>query len=401
MVSWKIFLVLIFIIVVFFSSFYAIQNSKTNYKSINDNVFVVKRINSGIIVNYKMQNIYVKSYDNLSTDDLINLKSTNLEKNKGKTNFEKYLKSEGVNYIANNPTIKYLGTKKSLKRKIQDYFTSGPVYYSRYGPLILLGLRYYKNEVIISKIKNISILHLVTISGFHINLILLLIEKILRLFKIQNKYVYILIFLFLIPYILIMNIPIAATRALIFSFLCIFNKYFLKNKFHKLNLLSITMMIFFLINPYIIFSLSFIFTFILTYAIVLTTSLSNKNKKIKILLIASIFSILINLITNKEINFTSVIFSLFFSPIIAFVYILTFLFFWLKPIMDNCYLLLDILINISQHLKLSINLDLQTNWIIVIYSILFVSILIIGKKPILKFETKKYSKKEIIWWLNH
>lgn len=385
----------------FFGFFYVIQNNKPDYKSINDNVFITKKINSGIIVNYKTQKIYVKNYDNLSIDDLINLKSVNLEKNKGKTNFEKYLKSEGVNYIANSPVVKYLGTKKSLKRKIQDYFTNGPIYYSRYGPLILLGLRYYKNETVISKIKNISILHLVTISGFHINLILLLIEKILQLFKIRNKYVYILIFLFLIPYILIMNVPIAATRALIFSFLCIFNKYFLNNKFHKLNLLSITMIIFFLINPYIIFSLSFIFTFILTYAIILTTSLSNKNKKAKILLVVSVFSALINLITNKEINFTSIVFSLFFSPIIAFIYILTFLFFWLKPVMDNCYLLLDILINIFQHLKLSINLDLQTNWIISIYSILFFLVLIIGKKPILKIETRKYSKKEIRWWLNH
>ena len=79
--------------------------------------------------------------------------------------------------------------------------------------------------------------------------------------------------------------PIAAMRAFIFSFLCFINKKFFHKKFHTLNLLSITMSIFFFINPYIVYSLSFVFTFLMTFVIVLLNSFANlKYKKIKMII---------------------------------------------------------------------------------------------------------------------
>ena len=89
----------------------------------------------------------------------------------------------------------------------------------------------------------------------------------------------------MILYILILGMPIAAMRAFIFSFLCFINKKFLHKKFNTLNLLSITMSIFFFINPYIVYSLSFVFTFLMTFVIVLLNSFANlKYKKIKMII---------------------------------------------------------------------------------------------------------------------
>lgn len=394
-ISWKVLLLCIPLIIIFFSIFFTIDNSTKLGTKIDDVVYVHKKINSGVFVKYKNEKIYVKTYESLSINDLINLKSDNLEKiNPTKSNFYQYLKSESVNFIANNPTIKYVGTKYTIKRKVNDFFERGPSYYSRYVPLIMFGIRNEKNQVIIDKIKNISILHLFTISGFHINLLILFINKILERFKLKNKYIFLFVPFILIPYILIMNMPIAATRALMFSILLTINKYFFNSKFNKLNLLSITMLTFFLFNPYIVFSTSFIFTYLITYAIVLTTS--NKNM---MFFYIWFFSSFVNIIASGEMNITSLIISLIFTPIISFSYILTFLFFWLVPVMNNYYFLIDILINFFQYLKIGIKVSLILEFQVIICFVAFLSIIIFMKKPIIEKITKikKYSS---FWWIN-
>ena len=179
--------------------------------------------------------------------------------------------------------------------------------------------------------------------------------------------------------------PIAAMRAFIFSFLCFINKKFLHKKFHTLNLLSITMSIFFFINPYIVYSLSFVFTFLMTFVIILLNSFANlKYKKIKMIIFTWIMSTMFNIYLNNEINFSSWLSNIFFTPIISFSYILTFFFFWLKPTLDNYYLILDIMINMFQFIKLSINLNLDPNWLILFISFIYILLLIIAKKPMIK-----------------
>ena len=390
LISWKIFLILIPVLGCFFAITISIEHFRPNHFTINENVQVVKKLSNGIAVNSSQKIIFVKTYENLSIDDLVYLKSSDVEKINSDSSFNRYLKSEGISYVANNSTIKFIGTNETPRRAFQDYLIRGPSYYSRYAPMMLLGYRYYKNKVVIDKIKNISILHLFTISGFHINIILMFIESILKRFKLKNKYIYLIPSLILIFYIVLMNFPIAATRALMFSILCLLNKHFFNNKFSKLNLLSITMLIFILVNPFIIFSTSFIFTYVLTFAILLiTSSLNKKYIKLKVILIGWIFSSIINIVLNDEINFTSIITSMIFSPIVSFSYILTFLFFWLKPVMDNYYLLVDIAINIFQYIKLGISCALPIEAIVSLCSIIYIGILIHIEKPKISEEWNK------------
>ncbi len=179
--------------------------------------------------------------------------------------------------------------------------------------------------------------------------------------------------------------PIPAMRAFIFSFLCFVNKKIFNKKFHTLNLLSFTMSIFFFINPYVIYSLSFIFTFSISFAIILSnSSISPKYKKIKFTIFIWLLSTIFNIYLNKEINFLSWLINIIFTPIISFSYVLTFFFFWMKPILDNYYLLLDILINMFQYIKLSINFNLDSNLLILLASLIYILLLINIKKPIIK-----------------
>ena len=354
-------------------------------QEINANLIVSEKIGNGIIVNYENNKIFIKTNQIINQYDIAKINCKNVIKINSDNSFYKYLKSKNVNYVAENSLIQVIGHKYSMKEDIFNYLSNGGAYYSRYVPLILLGKRYPKNDIILDKLQNISLIHLFTISGFHINIIIYIFEKIFWNLKIKNKYFHFLIYLFMILYILILGMPIAAMRAFIFSFLCFINKKFLHKKFHTLNLLSITMSIFFFINPYIVYSLSFVFTFLMTFVIVLLNSFANlKYKKIKMIIFTWIMSTMFNIYLNNEINFLSWLSNIFFTPIISFSYILTFFFFWLKPTLDNYYLILDIMINMFQFIKLSINLNLDPNWLILFISFIYILLLIIAKKPMIK-----------------
>lgn len=369
----------------FFILFLCIDNINS-IQEINANLLVSEKINNGIIVDYKNQKIFIRTNQIINNYDIVKIKSTNVIKiNLENNNFYKYLKSKNVNYLVEEPLIQVIGHKYSINETIFNYLSEDGAYYSRYVPLILLGKRYPKNNIILDKLQNISLIHLFTISGFHINIIIFILERIFKCIRIQNKYFYFLIYFSIFFYILLLNMPIPAMRAFIFSFLCFVNKKIFNNKFHTLNLLSFTMSIFFFINPYVIYSLSFIFTFSISFAIILlNSSTSQKYKKIKFTIFIWLLSTIFNIYLNKEINFLSWLINIIFTPIISFSYVLTFFFFWMKPILDNYYLLLDILINMFQYIKLSINFNLDSNLLILLASLIYILLLINIKKPIIK-----------------
>ncbi len=361
-------------------------DSINSIQEINANLLVSEKIDNGIIVDYKNQKIFIRTNQIINNYDIVKIKSTNVVKiNLENNNFYKYLKSKNINYLVEASLIQVIGHKYSINEVIFNYLSKDGAYYSRYVPLILLGKRYPKNNIILDKLQNISLIHLFTISGFHINIIIFILERIFKYIRIQNKYFYFLIYFSIFFYILLLNMPIPAMRAFIFSFLCFVNKKIFNNKFHTLNLLSFTMSIFFFINPYVIYSLSFIFTFSISFAIILlNSSTSQKYKKIKFTIFIWLLSTIFNIYLNKEINFLSWLINIIFTPIISFSYVLTFFFFWMKPILDNYYLLLDILINMFQYIKLSINFNLDSNLLILLASLIYILLLINIKKPIIK-----------------
>ena len=170
-------------------------------QEINANLIVSEKIGNGIIVNYENKKIFIKTNQIINQYDIAKINCKNVIKINSDNSFYKYLKSKNVNYVAENSLIQVIGHKYSVKEDIINYLSNGGAYYSRYVPLILLGKRYPKNDIILVKLQNISLIHLFTISGFHINIIIYIFEKIFLNLKIKNKYFHFLIYLFMILYI--------------------------------------------------------------------------------------------------------------------------------------------------------------------------------------------------------
>lgn len=354
-------------------------NSTKTINEINGNYRIVQVISSGYIINNDSKKILLKTKSYFNIDDLVNVSSTNIESLLlKKQQYDYYLKSLGIKYIANNVTISKVNDKISTRSKIINYLQEGPEFYVNYISLVLLGKKNDQNKDLYEKIKYISILHLFTISGFHINLFMAIILWILKKFGMKIRYSTLVGLIIVILYLYILNFPISSIRSFLFLFSCFINKEFFKEKFSKINILALIMLLMFILNPFIIFSLSFIFTFLITFGILFV--IDTKNKKIKtllIILVSYLSSVIVSINVNGWLNIFGIVNSIVFSPIVVVNYIITIFGFPFKSLLNNYYNYVDYLVNLFYNNSIIIDINISNNFTNLYYLFLFLIISII------------------------
>lgn len=406
-IEWILLLILTFIIFVFVNpkllfltailvtlfllTIWLINNNLNLPEHLSGKFQVKQIIGNGIVIEKNLSNIFVKTNLNLAIDDWVDLDLSQIKKLDLSLNdqpFFNYLKSQRVFFIANKVQIKLIQTTPSLKQNVLNYFLDGPKFYSQYLPLTLLGYKIDWNQEIYQKLQSVSLIHLFVISGFHINLWIFILVKIANAFKIQNKYFYLIIPLILLPYLWLIGFPISAMRAYLLSYLLIFNKYCWNNKYDQINLLAITMLTTFLINPYIIISMSFLLSFLITYSILLVLRSANpKWIKLKIHFVAWMTSAILIAYLNENLNFSGLINGLILGPIVILIYFISALMFFIKPLMDNIFYLFDTIVNFFQLLVISINVKINLAIPIATYLILFSFLIYLNLKISFKNKT--------------
>ncbi|MGL5592105.1 MAG: MAG0480 family ComEC-like protein [Metamycoplasmataceae bacterium] len=372
LISWKYFVFLLFFMPSLFLGHFFLNNNKLITK-IEGNYKITQVISTGYVINKNSQKILLKTKNIFNIDDLINVNSSDIESLKEKQDqYYYYLKSLGIKYIANKIIISKIDKKTSVRAKILNYLEDGPEFYVNYVSLILLGKKTDLNQNLYEKIKYISILHLFTISGFHINLLMVIILKLLMIFKLKKTIANCLGFILIFLYLYILNFPISSLRAILFLILCFINKEYLKNKFHKINILSFIMLIMFIINPFVVFSLSFIFTFLITFAILFVADIKNKKIRNLSIIFASYFSsIVISVVVNGWLNIFGIINSIIFSPILIINYIITIFAFPFKEQLNSYYIYIDFIINLFYKNSLIVNININNQFIDFYYLFLF------------------------------
>ncbi|MGL5205695.1 MAG: MAG0480 family ComEC-like protein [Metamycoplasmataceae bacterium] len=378
LISWKWLLALLIFIPSLFSFHFFLNNSKI-ITELQGNYKITQVISSGYVINKGTQKILLKTKNIFNVDDLINVSSIDIESLKEKKDqYAYYLKSLGIKYIANKITISKINNKISMRAKILKYFEDGPEFYVNYVSLVLLGKKTDLNKVLYEKIKYISILHLFTISGFHINLLMIIIIKLLMIFKVRISWANYLGFILILIYLYILNFPISSLRAIIFLFLCFINKQYFKNKFNKISILSSIMLLMFILNPFVVFSLSFIFTFLITFAILFVADIKNKRiKNLSIIFASYLSSVVVSIIVNGWLNIFGIINSIVFSPILVINYIITIFMLPFKEQLNSYYMFIDFIINLFYKNSLIIDFNMNNYFIDFYYLSLFSIISII------------------------
>ena len=296
--------------------------TKLNYD--NDKISITLKISSSEnlkVTYYLKNNKFVKLKLGESVKLIGNIKEISSSRVLNGFNYKEYLKIEKVNYLFSARKIIKLNKKIPIiyliKNKVLDYINS--FHNSSYIKMLLLGDDSGVDNKVINSFRENGISHLFAISGTQVTVLAEVIMKLLLLIKIKEKKRYIITNSFIIIYMLLTGSPPAILRAVIFFFLSSINKY---NYFYitNMNLFILTLSITLIINPYYIYDLGFLYSYLISFGLILFSKyFENKNFFLTLLytsIISFIISVPITLYHFYQLNFSSIIYNLFYVPFV-------------------------------------------------------------------------------------
>ena len=239
-------------------------------------------------------------------------------------NYKKYLLSKGIKYsftaneikkISNNTNILYF-----LENKIKNYLNTFKS--KNYLNAFLLGENNI-DDLYKKSFQSNGISHLFAISGMHITVFTLIINKLLSLLIKNKKTIYLSIYIFLLIYMFLTGFTPSVIRG---SLLYILNS--LKKEL-KINIKTIYILILIfssclLVNPYVVYNIGFKFSFIISFYLIIFNKIINQYnnyfiKTFVISLIAFLVSIPICINNFFEINLLSPFVNILFVPFISII----------------------------------------------------------------------------------
>lgn len=402
----KIITIIIFIITLLYTNYYPFKSKYTKddkefigivtkYEVKEDKITIEIKAKEKLLITYKYQD---KEFNNLSYGDKIKVKGTLITPSKNTNqntfNYQKYLyykkiyylvEATSINKIANNHNYLYT-IKNTLYQKINKLKSSN------YIKTLLFCDNTLSKEIKESyRINGIS--HLFSVSGMHINFFVSIIYLYLNKITYNKRIKYLITYIFIITY-LILFPSSSLLRSAVMSILYSIN-YLLKLKIKKIDILLLTLGVSLLINPFIVYDLGYIYSYTITFFLVLYSStLKKKNKINKIIyisLLSFLVSIPITIYNSYEINIISILLNIILVPIISIIILPLTILTYLFPILDSIlYLFTNTLETISLFIsKINITKIIfpkPSLLIIVLYYIIF----------LLSYQNKKYFYLNII-----
>ena len=357
----------------------------TKYELRENKLILEIKTKEKLIVHYKYED---KILSSLSYGDKLLIKGVLKEPSSlnipNTFNYKKYLYNKKIYYIVDAYSIdkiennnNYLYTiKNTLYKKINNLKSAD------YIKTLLFGDNTLSTDINNSyRINGIS--HLFSVSGMHINIITSIIYFYLNKITYNKKIKYIITDIFLLLYLIFVGTS-SILRSTIMNILFSINFMF-KLNIGKIDILFLTLIISIVVNPSIIYDLGFIYSYLISFFLIMYSP-KTKSKLKKVIytsFISFIVSFPITIYSTYEINIISIILNIILVPIISTIIlpltILTLVF----PIIDN---ILFLITNILEEVSLYISQIEVTKFIfprpsriyIIIYYI--ISIIVLKRK---------------------
>lgn len=359
----KILTILILIITIIYTKYYPFKSvfntNDTEFIGIVED-YIIKdnqikislKSKERIIVTYKYTG---KVFNNLSYGDKIKvtgvLKEPSTNNIFNNFNYKKYLYNKKIYYIIEASKIDKIQNNNNHIYTIKNllYTRINSLKSSNYIKALLFGDNKLDKEIKTSyQINGIS--HLFSVSGFHINFITSIIYFYLDRVTYNKKIKYITVDIFLVLYLLLCNTT-SLLRCTVMNILLSIN-HLLKINIKKIDIVLLTLILCIIINPFIIYDIGFIYSYTISFFLILyKNKYKTNNKLLKIIyisLISFLVSLPINIYTSYEINFLSIILNIIIVPIVSLILLPLSLLTLIFPILDNIlYLITSILEKIS------------------------------------------------------
>lgn len=359
----KILTILILIITIIYTKYYPFKSvfntNDTEFIGIVED-YIIKdnqikislKSKERIIVTYKYTG---KVFNNLSYGDKIKvtgvLKEPSTNNIFNNFNYKKYLYNKKIYYIIEASKIDKIQNNNNHIYTIKNllYTRINSLKSSNYIKALLFGDNKLDKEIKTSyQINGIS--HLFSVSGFHINFITSIIYFYLDRVTYNKKIKYITVDIFLVLYLLLCNTT-SLLRCTVMNILLSIN-HLLKLNIKKIDIVLLTLILCIIINPFIIYDIGFIYSYTISFFLILyKNKYKTNNKLLKIIyisLISFLVSLPINIYTSYEINFLNIILNIIIVPIVSLILLPLSLLTLIFPILDNIlYLITSILEKIS------------------------------------------------------
>lgn len=346
--------------------------------------------NNSFYLKYQNELILVRTNFNVNLGDYVYLDGYVYEPDslntEGVFNYKEYLFNKNVHYIFNADKVEVINKFSIFKLRyylleyINNNFDDNS---STYIKSLILGDKSMFDDNLLNSINKIGISHLFAISGLHVGLIVLFINKILKYLNLSDKKIFYIISIFLLIYMNLTGLSSSVIRASLMIIAYLFLKY--KNiKFDNLDLLSIIFGFLILINPLYIYQVGFQLSFLITISLLLSNTIFKKSNNmyiqlITVTLIAYFMGLPITIGLNNEVNFLTLIYNfiyvlIFTSFIIPFTFIVFFI-----PLLSKVYsffisIINESIINLSNIDYLTINMKDNNILIYFVYYLLLIYI---------------------------
>ena len=322
------------------------SNIKENNKSftgivdkiiIKDNSTILYIKNKEIVIAYTYKNKNIKLGDKIKVY--------------GKFNYSNRLIRKNIFYTVNVNNYKIISRNKSIyyfiKQSIINSFNKNKYLYT-----FILGDKSYIDSNVIRSYQENGISHLFAISGMHISLLASIINKLLKRFNEYNRFKITSIILMI--YLLLVGLSSSILRGVLFYILFSINNiyYFY---IRKINLCLLIISIALMINPNYIYDAGFIYSYSISFSLILFSDQLKGNylvSLLKVSLISSLVSLPITLYNYSQINLLSIIYNLFFVPFVSIIiFPFTLIILIVKPLEPIYNILVNLLENISLFLN--------------------------------------------------
>ena len=278
-------------------------------------------------------------------------------------NYQNYLYNNHIYYTMNIEKITIDNSNISPLYKIKNAFINRINKFNNaksYIYTFILGDKDYISDDVYEAYQNNGVTHLFAVSGMHVSFLVLMWELLFKKLKVKETIGHIIIILFLSIYMFLIGFTASVIRASLLYIFLLLNKKFKYN----LSSLKILYYLFFLltiINPFYLYNLGFLYSFLTTFGLMLFSKKITGNyltKTFKVSFIAFIFSLPITIYNFYEFNLFTIINNIIMVPLVSIILfpltIITFLIPFLEPILNICINILEFINNLLNSFSLNI-----------------------------------------------
>jgi competence protein ComEC len=240
-------------------------------------------------------------------------------------NYQNYLLSKRIKYVTYNPDLSYVKSGHSiyiLKENVKNYINENLPLSKDYVKTFVLADKNDIDQDLQEDIRKLGISHLFAVSGFHIALLVLTLDRILKKSIRKDIIRQIIISSFLLVFLLLTSFSPSVLRAALMYIFLVLNKK-LKLSLSTIDILSIIFLLIMICNPFSHLNVGFVLSFLVTLFILLSLNILKNKQSIHALFLVGTISflstipIIMNL--NHEINILTIVFNVLFVLLMSYI----------------------------------------------------------------------------------